>query len=181
MQWKAYRRRRGKERSPEKREKSETRQMKEQKEPVKTLIKLRTLCSIKSGKHVLCINPCHIFINQCYLSTNTTHAYKQSYLRKDKFLFFLILQGPERRFCLQTRGWAMTFSAAAPGLSEGCCNSCFSGTCHHYMKICCIMSFPPNIIQSDSQQHSFLKPNLLVQLMEHDAVFRHIYFLFSFL
>lgn len=77
MQSKAYRRRKGKGTSPAKREKSETRKMKEQKEPVKPLIKLGTLSS-KSGKNILYINPCHNFINQCYFSINITHAYKQS-------------------------------------------------------------------------------------------------------
>lgn len=48
--------------------------------------KLKTFCLIKWGKPILYINPCHIFINQCFFRTNAAHVYKQSYLRKDKIL-----------------------------------------------------------------------------------------------
>lgn len=44
------------------------------------------------------------------------------------------------------------------------------------MKNSCIIFFLPNITQNYSHQHSFLKPNPLVQLMEHDVGFKHISF-----
>ena len=97
-----------------------------------------------------------------------------------KFLVLLILQGCERIFCSQTQGWALKFLAVTPGLPEGCCSSCFGGTHDPYMKNSCIIFFPPNITQGDSHQHSFLKPHLLLQLIECDAVFKHIYFPFFF-